>query len=270
MLCTRRSDPLGAYNDALKREIDADRGRHPACRIGDPVRTSPVSHVRPASNAVTNEASPSHGRSKASKKFWRVATTFSADRLRSRQQGAGSGVSICSITSAYGDSGTIATWSSRSTWATWSNSPIACRAPSNGRSTSFTAAGAGAKADDAYFAPLKCLALRPDTELCLGLVHYTDGVEGTKKRLAMARKYAEKFSIATECGFGRRDPNTIPKLLRIHAEVSGGFNSKGPVPMDRHPASYPESEASCRRITGGCRRLLSPFAARRCFAATSG
>jgi hypothetical protein len=76
------------------------------------------------------------------------------------------------------------------------------------------------RADDAYFAPLQRLALRPETQLCLGLVHYTDGVDGTKKRLATAKKYAENFSIATECGFGRRDPRTIPELLRIHAEVA--------------------------------------------------
>src|SRR5580704_5586777 len=76
------------------------------------------------------------------------------------------------------------------------------------------------RADEAYFEPLKRLTLRPETELCLGLVHYTDGVDGTKQRLATAKKYAEKFSIATECGFGRRDPRTIPDLLRIHAVVA--------------------------------------------------
>ena len=76
------------------------------------------------------------------------------------------------------------------------------------------------RADDAYFAPLSGLALRPETELCLGLVHYTDGVEGSKKRLTMATKFAGRFSIATECGFGRRDPRTIPELLRIHAEIA--------------------------------------------------
>jgi hypothetical protein len=74
--------------------------------------------------------------------------------------------------------------------------------------------------DDAYFAPLKQLRLRPETELCLGLVHHTDGVDGTKRRLATARKRVTDFSIATECGFGRRDPRTIPELLRIHAEVA--------------------------------------------------
>jgi hypothetical protein len=76
------------------------------------------------------------------------------------------------------------------------------------------------RSDDAYFEPLRRLALRPETELCLGLVHHTDGVAGTKQRLAAARKYVDGFSIATECGFGRRDPGTIPELLRIHAEVA--------------------------------------------------
>ena len=74
--------------------------------------------------------------------------------------------------------------------------------------------------DDAYFEPLRKLKLRPETELCLGLVHHTDGVEGTKRRLATARKYAQGFSVGTECGFGRRDPKTIPELLRIHAEIA--------------------------------------------------
>jgi len=74
--------------------------------------------------------------------------------------------------------------------------------------------------DDAYFAPLTRLALRPETELCLGLVHYTDGLEGTRRRMATARKYTKNFSIATECGLGRRPPETIPELLRIHAEIA--------------------------------------------------
>ena len=76
------------------------------------------------------------------------------------------------------------------------------------------------RADDAYFEPLRRLELRPETELCLGLVHHTDGIEGTRRRLATARKYVADFSVATECGFGRRDPRTIPELLRIHAQVA--------------------------------------------------
>ena len=76
------------------------------------------------------------------------------------------------------------------------------------------------RSDAAYFAPLRRLKLSPDTELCLGLVHHTDGVAGTRRRLATAETLVRDFSIATECGFGRRDPNTIPELLRIHAEVA--------------------------------------------------
>ena len=76
------------------------------------------------------------------------------------------------------------------------------------------------RADDAYFEPLKRLKLSPETELSLGLVHYSDGVEGTKVRMASAKRHVPSFSIATECGFGRRRPETIPELLRIHAEVA--------------------------------------------------
>jgi hypothetical protein len=72
------------------------------------------------------------------------------------------------------------------------------------------------RADDAYFAPLRGLKLKPETELVLGLVHYTDGVAGVQQRMDTAVKYAPSFSVGTECGFGRRDPATIPELLRLH------------------------------------------------------
>jgi hypothetical protein len=76
------------------------------------------------------------------------------------------------------------------------------------------------RSDDAYFEPLRNLRLRPETRIALGLVHYSGGVEGTRRRIAAAEKYLSDFSIATECGFGRRAPETIPELLRIHAEVA--------------------------------------------------
>jgi hypothetical protein len=75
------------------------------------------------------------------------------------------------------------------------------------------------RSDAAYFSPLAGLALGPETKLFLGLVHDSDGVEGTRKRIAAAARYARDFGIATECGFGRRPPQTIPDLLRVHAEV---------------------------------------------------
>jgi len=74
--------------------------------------------------------------------------------------------------------------------------------------------------DNAYFRPLEQLNLAPMTELALGLVHFTDGLEGTKPRLAVARSYVREFAIATECGFGRRKPETMPQLLRLHAEAA--------------------------------------------------
>jgi hypothetical protein len=76
------------------------------------------------------------------------------------------------------------------------------------------------RSDEAYYAPLKNLKLKPGTELCLGLVHHTDGVAGTQKRLAAAERHMRDFSIGTECGFGRRPLDTIPELLRIHAEMA--------------------------------------------------
>ncbi len=74
--------------------------------------------------------------------------------------------------------------------------------------------------DEAYFRPLSRLRLEPGTRLCLGLVHYTDGLAGTRKRMATAERYVRDFSIATECGFGRRDPSTLAELLRIHREAA--------------------------------------------------
>ena len=74
--------------------------------------------------------------------------------------------------------------------------------------------------DAAYFAPLKNLKLAPETELYLGLVHITDGLEGALRRLTAARNMVTDFGIATECGFGRRPPETIPALLQLHRRVA--------------------------------------------------
>jgi hypothetical protein len=75
--------------------------------------------------------------------------------------------------------------------------------------------------DAAYFAPLSELRLPPSTGLYLGLVHLSDGAEGTRRRAATARGYVRDFGVATECGWGRRDPSSVPDLLRLHAEVAG-------------------------------------------------
>jgi hypothetical protein len=81
------------------------------------------------------------------------------------------------------------------------------------------------RSDAAYFAPLAGLSLPVETDLYLGIVHFTDGADGTAARLAAALAslagHVGSFGIATECGFGRRDPATIPPLLGIHAAVAG-------------------------------------------------
>ena len=75
--------------------------------------------------------------------------------------------------------------------------------------------------DDAYFEPLRNLKVRPETRIALGLIHQTDGVAGTRRRIITAEKYLSEFLIATECGFGRRPRESILPLLDIHAEVAG-------------------------------------------------
>lgn len=77
-----------------------------------------------------------------------------------------------------------------------------------------------ARDDPFYFEPLQELRLAPETELCLGLVHFTDGLDGALRRMATADRYVERYAIATECGFGRRAPETIVPLLRLHAELA--------------------------------------------------
>jgi hypothetical protein len=77
------------------------------------------------------------------------------------------------------------------------------------------------RTDDAYFAPLDGLRLKPETRVALGLIHLTDGLAGTRTRIAAAKKHLDRFLVATECGFGRRPPETVEALLRLHAEVAG-------------------------------------------------
>ena len=76
------------------------------------------------------------------------------------------------------------------------------------------------RSDVDYMTPLEKLRLPAATRLYLGLVHYTDGVEGTRRRLESASTAYSDFGIATECGMGRRVGQDIPALLRIHAAAA--------------------------------------------------
>ena len=75
--------------------------------------------------------------------------------------------------------------------------------------------------DDAYFAPLSEIRLRPETELIIGLIHRLDGIEGAKRKRDVARKYASTFGIGTECGMGRYfKPETIPAVFALHRQLA--------------------------------------------------
>jgi hypothetical protein len=76
--------------------------------------------------------------------------------------------------------------------------------------------------DDAYFTPLGDISVGNDTEIYLGLIHLTDGVEGTRRRMAAADKVISAYGIATECGFGRRSPETVLPLLDLHRIIAEG------------------------------------------------
>ena len=73
-----------------------------------------------------------------------------------------------------------------------------------------------ARDDDGYFAPLADLAIAPATKLFLGLIHLSDGAN---RRIATAARHASEFGIATECGWGRRPPETIVELIALHAAI---------------------------------------------------
>ena len=78
--------------------------------------------------------------------------------------------------------------------------------------------------DAAYFAALENLAISPDTELYLGLVHREDGAEGAERRLAAAQQHiARRFGVATECGFGRAPEGTAVPLFEAHRAVAAAW-----------------------------------------------
>jgi ubiquinone/menaquinone biosynthesis C-methylase UbiE len=95
------------------------------------------------------------------------------------------------------------------------------------------------RADASYFAPVRDLRLRPETELYLGLVHLSDGVDGAARRTAAAQEVAGEFGLSTECGWGRRPPATIPELLRLHRALSAPLQQpRGAADRFRWPEAF--------------------------------
>lgn len=75
--------------------------------------------------------------------------------------------------------------------------------------------------DEAYFAPLQNLDVPRATTLALGLVHLSDGIDGTQKRIAVARKFLGSFAIATECGLSHVPKDKVTDTLRLQAQIAG-------------------------------------------------
>jgi len=77
------------------------------------------------------------------------------------------------------------------------------------------------RSDDAFYAPLENLQLSRGTELFLGLVHAGDGVEGTRRRIAAARRHVQDFGIGSECGISRgRDANGALAFIDTYATAA--------------------------------------------------
>lgn len=76
------------------------------------------------------------------------------------------------------------------------------------------------RTDAAYFAPLRDLRLPDSATVFLGLIHHDDR-EGDQARIAAASRVVPTFGIATECGWGRGDPQRVPALLTAHRHAMG-------------------------------------------------
>jgi hypothetical protein len=94
-------------------------------------------------------------------------------------------------------------------------------------------------ADD--FQPLKQLQLR-GAKLYLGLINFADGLDGARKRMALAEEVVSDFGVASFCGLGRppapgvrptqfhrsspvaairrATPETIDAVLDLHRSVA--------------------------------------------------
>jgi hypothetical protein len=77
------------------------------------------------------------------------------------------------------------------------------------------------RTDRNYFAPFANLKLDPRTEIYLGVVHVSAGVEGVIARIGTAREFVPEFGIATECGIARaRKPDLVQRILETYAGAS--------------------------------------------------
>jgi len=74
--------------------------------------------------------------------------------------------------------------------------------------------GRGTNAE--FYEPLRALRAHPRTEVMLGLAHPSDGVDGARRRMDLARRFLPDFGVAAPCGLGRSSSELVPMLLRLY------------------------------------------------------
>lgn len=71
----------------------------------------------------------------------------------------------------------------------------------------------------AHWQPLANLAIEPETQFYLGLVHAEDGAAGARYRAALAAKFLDGFGLSTECGLGRHSAEQIDRVVEAVDEL---------------------------------------------------
>lgn len=72
----------------------------------------------------------------------------------------------------------------------------------------------------AHWRPLADLAVEPDTEFYLGLVHAEDGAAGARARASIAAEFLPRFGLSTECGLGRHSAGQLEAVLVAWGELA--------------------------------------------------
>ena len=80
--------------------------------------------------------------------------------------------------------------------------------------------------DREYFQPLQGINIPQNTGIILGLIHHDDA-QGDVARMSAAREFLPNFGVASECGWGRTDPNRVPGLLESHRKAVEHLNQAG-------------------------------------------
>jgi hypothetical protein len=78
-------------------------------------------------------------------------------------------------------------------------------------------------ADDDHFRPLRDLDVG-SSRVFLGVIHHSDGVEGFRERVQLARRHLSEFGVASVCGYGRLEPEVIPEVLALHRECADALH----------------------------------------------